>query len=202
MGEVYFFDRIYFQENKSLYESLLKPINEFALFYSELGLKKAFTKELLIQSVKNLHEFTDSIRSELFTILKITKIPKMLLASMEEEINSKITQLEEKVKKIHDTYSLERQYSQYSLHLDYDLFEQTISGKFTYSEQKLKDVCSIFIETDNQKEAIKIMGEIDSKFKELQSILKDSQILMEPTQIFEYSSETFRVKPDIIGRLQ
>ena len=173
---VYFFDKMIFNENKSLYTSLLKPLNELSDFYTGLGLKQPFSKEIMLKAINNLSEFQNSIVQDLATTLQMVNVPKVIHDSLQKQIEISINQIGEIVERVRKSYGIARQFTTTTLILDYDLFTVEESGKVVFDESgeaRLTDLCSIYLTNEVQKKAVDMVADINTKANELRNLLSN-----------------------------
>lgn len=205
--EVYFFDKMFFNENLSLYQAMLKPLNELSRHYQSLELKQPFTKEIMLQAVNNAPELKNSIVQNLVDSMNLGTVPAVVRESLKVQIEKSLQTLVTIAEKVRNEYYLARQFTQTALLQDYTLFNVTESFEVIFDEQKLRDLCSIYLTNPKQKKAVDIVSELNAKIQELKTILSGYTVVQDSNRDFlnsfldSFDGTNFNLNPWVIERI-
>ncbi|KAF0236509.1 MAG: hypothetical protein FD181_2676 [Prolixibacteraceae bacterium] len=205
--EVYFFDKMFFNENLSLYQAMLKPLNELSRHYQSLELKTPFTKEIMLQAVNNAPELKNSIVQDLAELMNLGTVPKVVHESLKKQIEDSLKPVLSIAEKVRNEYYLAKQFTRTALIQDYTLFNVSESFEVTFDEQKLRDLCSIYLTNEKQKQAVDIVTQINKKIQELKSILNTQTVVPDSHREFlmnyteSFNGTDLNLNPWIIERL-
>jgi hypothetical protein len=179
MKELYFFDQLYYNALLGLHKRLLTPMNELSVFYNRMGLKEPFSDKILTEAINDTVHFVDKLKSDLLKSLESFKLPVLFFQKMEKEINDSIHELQRKINQIGEVETNFSSYSQFRIDIYYELFKVTPGGEVILpdeSESKLKEIASVFVESEDQKKAIQMVTSINENLSSLQALLKQKNL--------------------------
>jgi len=172
--ELYFYDKLYHNALVGLHRRLLTPMNELSVFYTRIGLKEPFSGRILIEALKDTVHFVDRLKSDLLKSLEKFNLPVLFNQKMEAEINETVVELQAKINRIEEAETRFSMHSQFRVEVYYELFEVTKSGEVILpeeSENRLKELASIYVETEDQRIAMQFVTSINENLSNLQNLL-------------------------------
>jgi hypothetical protein len=210
--EVYFFDKMNFNENKALYEGMLIHFNALSQYYQTLGLKQPFTKEIMLQAINDIEGLKNSIVQDLTESMLGGNVPAVVHRALKGQIERSLELVAELAARARNEYNTARQFTQTSLIRDYTLLEVDESGAVIFnetSEQRLRDMCSIYLTNAKQKRAVNIVIQINERIDELKAILSEQMTKVPEShkEFVQYFTESFNgttldLNPWVVERLR
>lgn len=175
MKELYFFDQLYYNSLLGLHKRLLIPINELSQFYNRMGLKEPFSERILAEAVNDSVCFVERIKGDLFKSLEKFNLPVLFSQKMKDEIIDTINELQRRINRIQEEETTFSIHSQFMVEVEIELFEINDGGEVIFPEksnEKLKDIASTYIESEDQIEAFQLVSSINDNLSKIQTLLE------------------------------
>jgi hypothetical protein len=209
--ELYHFDRWEYGAILKIHERMLPELNNLADSYRNLGFKKPFDKNSIIQAMQNTPQYLEGLKAELLS--DFAKLPAVAKEVFSQEIDKKIQGFAEKIKTVKESANRETYYSHYRHSLDFSMFDVDKAGRIVLPEtlkKSLKERCSVFVENEAQQRIVSLMAEVNERFNVISGILKRNGITTtlwpetpERRGVFTIKDEcNYNLKPEILMRIK
>jgi len=175
--ELYHFDRWEYGAILKIHERMLPELNNLVDSYRNLGFKKPFDKNSIIQAMQNTPQYLEGLKAELLS--DFAKLPAIAKEVFSQEIDKKIQGFAEKIQAVKKSAKAWEFHSRYRHPVDFGMFEVNKSEKIVLpetSKELLKKLCSVFVENETQQRVIELMDEVNDRFKILSEILTNNGI--------------------------
>jgi hypothetical protein len=162
----------------------------------------------MLQAINDIQGLKNSIVQDMAATMNLTNVPKLVSESLQRQIEASLQTLVQVSEKVKNEYILARQFTHTALIQDYTLFNVSESFEVILDEQKLRDLCSIYLTTEKQKEAVKITSELNAKIQELKTILNGYTVVQDSNREFlmnymeSFNGTDLNLNPWVIERLQ
>jgi hypothetical protein len=179
MNEVYYIDNELFKHSVSDHRFLLKPLNELAAAYNDLGIVPGFSRELLLKAVNSEAKFIGAIRENLQRVLKKTTLPKAFHAAFDAEIDEQLAGLKHAVDEVkrHREISMIHKLHQ-NIMIDFEVFD-VIDNQVVIPEKsidKLRENATIRVKTEAQEQIIEFMLRANEYLDKVKTILEANNV--------------------------
>jgi len=211
MNEVYYIDNELFKHSVGDHRFLLKPLNDLAKAYNDLGIAK-FSRELLLAAVNSESKFIDTIRENLQRVLKKTTLPKAFHAAFDAEIDEQLAGLRhavDEVKKYREISMMQKLHK--DLMIDFEVFD-VVDNQVVIPEKsidKLLEDATIRVTTKAQEQIIEFMSGANDYLGKVKAILEVNNV-SEPVLVGTYDRPgilmskdgNYMVKPEVFIKVR
>jgi hypothetical protein len=212
MNEVYYIDNELFKHSVSDHRFLLKPLNDLAAAYNDLGIVPGFSRELLLRAVNSEAKFIGAIRENLQKVLKKTSLPKAFHAAFDVEIDEQLAGLGhavDDVKRYREISMMHKLHQ--NIMIDFEVFD-VVDNQVVIPEKsidKLLEDATIRVTTKAQEQIIEFMSGANEYLDKMRTILEVNNV-SEPVLVGTYDRPgiliskdgNYMVKPEVFIKVR